>query len=191
MNTYTGSEWGNGQEKPNQFQLTQKFDADTYVKAIKDAGFKKIIVTAKHHDGFCIWPSRYTGHDTETAGYKGDILKELSAACTAEDIDMGLYLSPWDVNHKSYGYYDDKGQSLVDSMGNPLNNMSWQEVEQKDVYDYNEYYDNQLKEILGNDEYGNSGHFSEVWMDGAKGEGSSEMSLDMQMKRPGQRQMLR
>ena len=180
MNTYTGSEWGNGQEKPNQFQLTKPFDAVTYVKAIKDAGFKKIIVTAKHHDGFCIWPSKYTEHDTATAGYQGDVLEELSKACTAENIDMGLYLSPWDVNHKSYGYFDEKGNSLVDSKGNPLNNMTWEQVEEKDVDDYNEYYDNQLKEILGNPKYGNNGRFKEVWMDGAKGEGSKTQNYDFQ-----------
>lgn len=180
MNTYTGSEWGNGQEKVNQFQLKNKFDAETYVKAIKEAGFKKIIVTAKHHDGFCIWPSEYTEHDTAAAGYDGDVLEELSKACTAENIDMGLYLSPWDVNHKSYGYYDEKGQALVDGKGNPLNNMTWKEVEEKDVYDYNEYYDNQLKEILGNEKYGNDGRFKEVWMDGAKGEGSKVQNYDFQ-----------
>ena len=180
MNTYTGSEWGNGQENPNQFQLTKPFDATTYVKAIKEAGFKKIIVTAKHHDGFCIWPSAYTEHDTETSGYKGDVLAELSKACTDENIDMGLYLSPWDVNHKSYGYFDEKGNSLVDRNGNPLNGMTWDEVEEKDVDDYNEYYDNQLKEILGNDKYGNAGRFKEVWMDGAKGEGSKTQNYDFQ-----------
>ena len=112
MNTYTGSEWGNGKENPNQFQLTNDFDEETYVKAIHDAGFKKLIITAKHHDGFCIWPSEMTTHDTETAGYEGDVLEELSRACTKYNIDMGLYLSPWDVNSEYYGYKDKDGKKL-------------------------------------------------------------------------------
>lgn len=121
MNTYTGSEWGNGKENPNQFQLTNDFDEETYVKAIHDAGFKKLIITAKHHDGFCIWPSEMTTHDTETAGYEGDVLEELSRACTKYNIDMGLYLSPWDVNSEYYGYKDKDGKKLVGADGQPLN----------------------------------------------------------------------
>lgn len=173
MNTYTGSEWGNGKEKPEQFALKNDFDAETMVKTLHEAGFKKLIVTAKHHDGFCIWPSEYTEHDSKTAGYQGDVLAEISAACTKYNMDMGLYLSPWDVNAKSYGYYDEKGNALCDNKGNPLNNKTWDEVEALDVDDYNEYYNNQLIEILGNDKYGNNGHFVEVWMDGAKGSGSA------------------
>ena len=167
MNTYTGKEWGNGQEQPSQFQLNQPFDAENYVKAIAEAGFKKIIVTAKHHDGFCIWPSEHTEHDTKTAGYDGDVLAEISTACTKYKIDMGLYLSPWDVNSKYYGYYDENNQPLLDSTGNPKNGKSWEEVEKLDVLDYNDYYNNQLKEILGDPKYGNNGRFKEVWMDGA------------------------
>ncbi|WP_461816160.1 alpha-L-fucosidase [Faecalimonas sp.] len=178
MNTYTGSEWGNGKEKPEQFALTNDFDAETLVKTLHEAGFKKLIVTAKHHDGFCIWPSKYTKHDSETAGYKGDVLAELSAACTKYNMDMGLYLSPWDVNAKSYGYYDKDGKALCDNKGNPLNNKTWKEVEELDVDDYNDYYNNQLEEILGDKKYGNDGHFVEVWMDGAKGSGSAVQNYD-------------
>lgn len=173
MNTFTGSEWGNGKEKPEQFALKENFDAETLVKTLHDAGFKKLIVTAKHHDGFCIWPSKHTTHDTETAGYKGDVLAEISAACSKVDMDMGLYLSPWDVNAKSYGYYDKDGKPLCDDKGKPLNNKTWEEVEELDVDDYNEYYNNQLIEILNNEKYGNNGRFVEVWMDGAKGSGSA------------------
>ena len=173
MNTYTGSEWGNGKEKPQEFTLKEGFDAETLVKTLHEAGFKKLIVTAKHHDGFCIWPSNYTTHDTATSGYKGDVLEEISKACTKYDMDMGLYLSPWDVNAKSYGYYDKDGKPLCDNKGQPLNNKTWEQVEELDVDDYNEYYNNQLIEILGNDKYGNKGHFVEVWMDGAKGSGSA------------------
>ncbi len=78
-----------------------------------------MIVTAKHHDGFCIWKSAYTDHDVESSPYNGDILEELSAACTKYDMNMGLYLSPWDVNNASYGYYDENGNALVDSSGKP------------------------------------------------------------------------
>ena len=178
MNTYTGSEWGNGQEKPQQFALKNDFDAETLVKTLHDAGFKKLIVTAKHHDGFCIWPSEYTEHDSQTAGYQGDVLAEISAACTKYNMDMGLYLSPWDVNAKSYGYYDKDRNPLCDKNGNPLGGKTWKEVEELDVDDYNDYYNNQLEEILGNDKYGNKGHFVEVWMDGAKGSGSAVQNYD-------------
>ena len=180
MNTYTGSEWGNGKENPSQFALKNDFDAATLVKLIHDAGFKKLIITAKHHDGFCIWPSAYTEHDTETAGYDGDILAEISAECTKYDIDMGLYLSPWDENAPSYGYYDENGNALCGSNGQPLNGMTWEEVYEKDAKDYNEYYDNQLREILGNPKYGNDGTFVEVWMDGAKGGGADAQTYDFQ-----------
>lgn len=183
MNTYTGSEWGNGKENPNQFQLTNDFDEETYVKAIHDAGFKKLIITAKHHDGFCIWPSEMTTHDTETAGYEGDVLEELSRACTKYNIDMGLYLSPWDVNSEYYGYKDKDGKKLVGADGQPLNGKTWDQVKQEDALDYNEYYDNQLKEILGNDKYGNNGHFKEVWMDGAKDTNDKSNAQDYDFQR--------
>ena len=183
MNTYTGSEWGNGKENPNQFQLTNDFDEETYVKAIHDAGFKKLIITAKHHDGFCIWPSEMTTHDTETAGYEGDVLEELSRACTKYNIDMGLYLSPWDVNSEYYGYKDKAGKKLVGADGQPLNGKTWDQVKQEDALDYNEYYDNQLKEILGNDKYGNNGHFKEVWMDGAKDTNDKSNAQDYDFQR--------
>lgn len=178
MNTFTGSEWGNGKEDPSNFSLTTPLDADTYVKALKDAGFQKLIVTAKHHDGFCIWRSAYTDHDLESTNYEGDVLAEISAACTKYDMDMGLYLSPWDVNSPAYGYYDKDGNPLCGSNGQPLNGRTWEEVEELDALDYNEYYNNQLIEILGNDKYGNDGKFTEVWMDGAKGDGAAVQNYD-------------
>lgn len=160
-NTFNEIEWGEhyGDKKPSEiFRLNQKFDAETMVSTLKSAGFKKLIITAKHHDGFCIWPSEYTDYDAEAAGYKGDILEEISTACTKHGMDMGLYLSPWDIHEPSYGYKD--------ANGNPT-------TPDKDVKDYNEYYNNQLKEILGNEKYGNKGRFVEVWMDGAKGSGAN------------------
>lgn len=116
---------------------------------------------------------------------KGDILKEISAACSQYDMDMGLYLSSWDIHDKSYGYKDKNGNALVHEITQdgkkvtvPKDNMTWDQVEEKDVYDYNEYCDKQLIEILGNDSYGNKGHFTEVWMDGAKGSGTSFQNYD-------------
>ena len=172
-NTFNEIEWGEhyGDKAPSEiFTLKQDFDAETLVKTLKDAGFKKLIVTAKHHDGFCIWDSEYTKYDVKESGYKdkngqSDILAEISAACTAENMDMGLYLSPWDIHDPSYGYYD-KNHKPTDK--------------EHDELDYNEYYDNQLKEILGNKKYGNNGHFVEVWMDGAKGNGANAQEYDFE-----------
>lgn len=158
-NTFNELEWGFDQSTqkklyagrtPDQiFTLESDFDAETLVTTLKNAGFKKLIVTAKHHDGFCIWNSAYTDYDIASTSYKngeGDILAEISAACTAANMDMGLYLSPWDVAESTFG-----------SDGGSINNA------------YNEYYNNQLEEILSNPKYGNKGHFVEVWMDGANG----------------------
>ena len=165
-NTFNEIEWGEhyGDKKPSEiFTLKDNFDADTLVRTLKNAGFKKLIITAKHHDGFCIWPSAYTDYDAEAAGYKGDILEEISTACTNYDMDMGLYLSPWDIHEPSYGYYDKNGKPTT---------------KENDYLDYNEYYNNQLEEILGNPKYGNKGHFVEVWMDGAKGSGANAQDYE-------------
>ena len=175
-NTFNEIEWGEnyGDRTPNEiFTLTNDFDAATLVSSIKDAGFKKLIVTAKHHDGFCIWASDYTDYDVDAAtNYpivnedgERDILAEISEACTEYDIDMGLYLSPWDIHDDSYGYYDENGKPTTAD---------------KDVLDYNGYYNNQLEEILGDDKYGNDGHFVEVWMDGAKGSGANAQEYDFE-----------
>lgn len=115
INTFTGVEWGNQigcrDQDRDRFTL-QSFDEETLVRTAKEAGFKKVIVTAKHHDGFCIWRSVHTEHAVESTVYKGDVLEEISKACTNHNMDMGLYLSPWDANNKSYGYYDEDGQPL-------------------------------------------------------------------------------
>ena len=170
-NTFNEIEWGEhyGNKAPSEiFTLKNDFDAETLVKTLKDAGFKKLIVTAKHHDGFCIWDSKYTEYDVAASGYKdksgqSDILAEISAACTEQDMDMGLYLSPWDIHEPSYGYKDENGKPTT-----PEN----------DKKDYNEFYNNQLTEILSNDKYGNNGKFVEVWMDGAKGSGANAQEYE-------------
>ena len=171
-NTFNEIEWGEhyGDKAPDEiFKLEQDFDADTMVKTLKEAGFQMLIVTAKHHDGFCIWNSAYTEYDVAATSYKdgqGDILAELSEACTKYDMNMGLYLSPWDIHDKSYGYYDENGKPTD---------------KDHDHLDYNQYYNNQLQEILGNPKYGNKGHFTEVWMDGAKGSGSNAQEYNFQL----------
>lgn len=172
-NTFNEIEWGEhyGNKAPSEiFTLKNDFDAETLVKTLKDAGFKKLIVTAKHHDGFCIWDSQYTDYDVAASGYKdkngeSDILAEISKACTDQNMDMGLYLSPWDIHEPSYGHKDENGQPTT-----PEN----------DKKDYNEFYNNQLEEILGNPKYGNNGKFVEVWMDGAKGSGANAQEYNFQ-----------
>lgn len=187
-NTFNEIEWGEhyGNKKPSEiFTLKNDFDAETLVNTLKDAGFKKLIVTAKHHDGFCIWDSAYTEYDVKAAGYKdangnSDILAEISEACTKANMDMGLYLSPWDIHDSSYGYKDKDGKPLVEEVtvngkkeNRPIGGHDWEWVYANDAKDYNEYYNNQLEEILSNPKYGNNGKFVEVWMDGAKGGGSN------------------
>jgi len=160
-NTYTNLEWGNDTYTVDNFQCTE-FHADDMVTVLQNAGFKRLIITAKHHDGFCLWNSAYTDFDVDSSSYDGDILAELSAACTKYDMDMGLYLSPWDIHEPSYGY-GSGGSASNDKNG-----------------DYNQYYINQIKEICDNDAYGNNGEFIEWWMDGAKGSGEDAQDYRMQ-----------
>ena len=186
-NTFNEIEWGEhyGNKAPSEiFKLEKDFDAEIMVKTLKDAGFKKLIVTAKHHDGFCIWDSAHTIYDVKEAGYKdangqSDILAEISKACTDQDMDMGLYLSPWDIHDESYGYKDKNGRALVEEVtengkkvNRPIEGHDWKWVYENDEKDYNKYYKDQLEEILSNPKYGNKGKFVEVWMDGAKGSGA-------------------
>ncbi len=118
VNTFTNREWGYGDESPTVFNPTD-FDADQIVAAAQDGGMKGLILTCKHHDGFCLWPSRYTEHCVKTR----DFVKEISDACARQAVKFGVYLSPWDRHHKDYGrpeylvYYRNQLRELLTNYG--------------------------------------------------------------------------
>jgi alpha-L-fucosidase len=126
-NTFTDKEWGYGDEKPEIFNPTE-FNADQWITTFKDAGFKGVILTCKHHDGFCLWPSQFTEHSVKNSPFKKDVVKEVAEACKRHDLKFGIYVSPWDRNHKDYGspeyltYYRNQLKELFTNYG-PLFEM--------------------------------------------------------------------
>ncbi|WP_016778399.1 alpha-L-fucosidase [Anaerophaga thermohalophila] len=140
INTFTGREWGDGSESPEVFNPAN-LDARQWVKTLKDGGMKMIILTAKHHDGFCLWPTKTTDHSVTSSPWKngkGDVVKEVKEACDEFGMKFGVYLSPWDRNAGCYG-------------NSPV---------------YNQFFLDQLTELLTW-----YGEVDEVWFDGANGEG--------------------
>lgn len=167
-NTFTAMEWGTGTEKPEVFNLTE-LDTDQWCQVMKDAGMKMAILTVKHHDGFVLWQSRYTKHGIMSTVYKdgnGDILRELSESCRKYGIRLGVYLSPADLYQMEApdGLYGNESKASLRTIpreveGRPFENDTKFQFE---VDDYNEYFLNQLFELLT--EYG---QIDEVWFDGA------------------------
>lgn len=164
-NTFTGVEWGSGKEDPSVFTLRQP-DTDQWCAIFREAGIRRVILTAKHHDGFVLWPSRYTQHGVAASPYRGDVVKELAASCRKYGLEFGFYLSPADLYQMEApdGLYGNGSAATLRTIPREVPDRPFADrtTFQFEVDDYNEYFLNQLFELLT--EYG---PVSEVWFDGA------------------------
>jgi len=167
-NTFTRMEWGSGKEDPAIFNL-QNLDTDQWCRAMKAAGMELVVITAKHHDGFVLWQSRYTKHGVMSSPFrdgKGDIMKDLSESCKKYGIKLGVYLSPADLYQieSETGLYGNLSKYTMRTIPRPVEGRPFENKTtfQFEVDDYNEYFLNQLFELLT--EYG---PIHEVWFDGA------------------------
>lgn len=167
-NTFSRREWGTGFEDPKMFNPTA-IDADQWVRTLKEAGMKKVILTAKHHDGFVLWQSRYTDHgimSSDFQGGKGDVMRELSKACAKYGLKLGVYLSPADLYQieNEAGLYGNLSPKTLRTIPRPVEGRPFENPTTFEfvVDDYNEYFLNQLFELLT--EYG---PIHELWFDGA------------------------
>ncbi|MBK7978923.1 MAG: alpha-L-fucosidase [Ignavibacteriae bacterium] len=167
VNTFSGREWGTGFEDPKIFNPTE-LNTDQWCEAVKAAGMKLVILTVKHHDGFCLWQTRYTDHSVKSSDWRGgngDVLKELAESCKKYNLKLGVYLSPADLFQieSSTGLYGNGSKYTERTIPQKSN----REFKDKRTFkfivdDYNEYFMNQLFELLT--EYG---PIYEVWFDGA------------------------
>ena len=161
-NTFTGKEWGHGDEPEDIFNPTE-LDCRQWARIAKQAGAKGIIITAKHHDGFCLWPSKYSTHTVRESKWKdgqGDVLRDLSKACRENGLKFGVYISPWDRNHPKYGtneYNDIYVNTMTEVVKNygPVFEMWWDGANgegpngKKQVYDFRRY-ENTIRKISPN-----------------------------------------
>ena len=168
VNTFRGVEWGDGHEDPAVFQPTD-LDTDQWCRVARDAGMKLMLFTAKHHDGFCLWPTRYTRHSVAASPWKdghGDVLRELAASCRKHGLKLGFYLSPADLYQIEHpqGLYGNGSEYSQRTIPRPVEERPFRDLRTFEyrVDDYNEYFMNQLFELLT--EYG---PVHEVWFDGA------------------------